>query len=151
MIYPWFHLQEVVVTNDDEAKTRCFSAPKLDEMQSEIVAQCDAIRALLLSKNRKYGNTAANPAMVFSNASPLDQIAVRCDDKLNRIRNMGGLVKVVREAKDAEEDTVIDLIGYLILARATLALEKVDLDCHGDKCGAVGCLSCNPPNFKTCR
>ena len=95
--------------------------PELDETQQRIVSECDAVKALLLAKNRKYGNSAANPALVFAQTAALEQIAVRCDDKLSRIRNMGGLTKVLHDAKHAEEDTVIDLIGYLLLARVVYA------------------------------
>lgn len=99
---------------------RCFqpqNTSAMDATQLNISEQCDAIKRLLLAKNKKYGNSAANPVRVFAKTDSLDQIAVRCDDKLSRIRNMGGLVQVLQDAKHAEEDTVLDLIGYLILAR----------------------------------
>jgi hypothetical protein len=108
------------MSSEHEEQTRCFQAPNkhLDQTQQEIVSECDGIKELLLAKNRKYGNSAANPARVFApNISALEQIAVRCDDKLKRIQNMGGLVKVIQDAKHADEDTVMDLIGYLHLAR----------------------------------
>ena len=89
----------------------------LSSTQELIKTECDAVKELLLSKNKKYGNSASNPSRIFAKGSPLDQIAVRCDDKLSRISNMGGLEKVISDAKNAEEDTVLDLIGYLILAR----------------------------------
>lgn len=64
-----------------------------------------SIRALLLDKNRKYGDSALNPLRVFSKASAIEQILVRIDDKISRIRT--GI-------KD-KEDTKRDLIGYLVL------------------------------------
>jgi hypothetical protein len=61
---------------------------------------------MLVKKNRSYGNSAAQPAHIFSTVSPLEQINVRIDDKLKRIR-------------DGEEfpgdNDVFDLAGYLIL------------------------------------
>ena len=65
-----------------------------------------SIRDMLLEKNRKYGNSALEPIRVFSKAEPLEQIAVRMDDKLSRIKSAQG---------DDLEDAKLDLIGYLIL------------------------------------
>jgi len=76
--------------------------------QDVIAAVCDEIKALLLEKNRKYGDSALNPIRVFSKSDTEEQIKVRIDDKLNRLRNL---------KPDDTEDTVTDLIGYLILLR----------------------------------
>lgn len=91
--------------------------PTLNATQERIVKNCNESCDLLLAKNKKYGNSIRSPAAMFSKCDVLEQIAVRCDDKLKRISNMGGLIKVIRDARNAEEDTVLDLIGYLILAR----------------------------------
>ncbi|MBD2316654.1 hypothetical protein [Phormidium tenue] len=64
------------------------------------------IREMLLDKNRKYGNSALEPVRVFSKAAPLEQIAVRMDDKLSRIKSAQG---------DDLEDAKLDLVGYLVL------------------------------------
>lgn len=64
------------------------------------------IRGMLLDKNRKYGNSALEPMRVFSKAEPLEQIAVRMDDKLSRIKSAQG---------DDLEDAKLDLVGYLVL------------------------------------
>lgn len=82
----------------------------LDDVQVLIAAECDGIRDLLLEKNRKYGNSALEPARIFSKASPVEQILVRIDDKLSRLRTMGVGAR-------PDEDTVRDLIGYLVLLR----------------------------------
>lgn len=68
---------------------------------------CDAIRDLLLEKNRAYGDSALNPIGVFAPADPDLLIRTRIDDKLNRIKN--------GNADALNEDAVEDLIGYLIL------------------------------------
>lgn len=60
----------------------------------------------LVEKNRSYGNAALNPVNVFSKADRTEQIRVRIDDKLNRIRNGQSY---------PGDDDVDDLIGYLIL------------------------------------
>ena len=65
------------------------------------------ITDLLKSKNKAYGNSALNPANIFSQADAVDSLSARIDDKLMRIKNKG--------IYDATEDTVHDLIGYLLL------------------------------------
>lgn len=62
--------------------------------------------AMLLEKNRAYGNSATQPIRVFSQLSAIEGIHIRMDDKLSRIRN-GAAV--------ADEDPIYDLAGYCIL------------------------------------
>lgn len=80
---------------------------------------CDEIKELLLDKNAKYGDSALNPARVFSRASKVEQILVRIDDKISRIQRGAGLV-----GKD--EDVINDLIGYLVLLK--IALKELSLE-----------------------
>jgi hypothetical protein len=80
-----------------------------DKIHEMIAEECDAIKKLLLEKNKKYGNSAIYPQRVFSKQSPIEQIKVRIDDKLSRVQNFG--------LDAADEDTVMDLAGYLILLR----------------------------------
>jgi hypothetical protein len=68
--------------------------------------QCLEIADLLLRKNISYGNSAIEPVRFLSKASAEEQILVRIDDKLNRLRN---------QQSYAGEDTITDLVGYLIL------------------------------------
>lgn len=82
--------------------------------QAHIALICDQVKELLLEKNKKYGDSALNPTRVFSKADPVEQILVRIDDKLNRVKQGAGLL-----AND--EDVVMDLIGYLILLKIALA------------------------------
>lgn len=65
------------------------------------------MKQLLLAKNAAYGNSASEPIRLFSKADPAEGIRIRIDDKLSRIAR----------GQDAGEDTVLDLIGYLILLR----------------------------------
>ncbi len=65
----------------------------------------------LVEKNQAYGDAAAAPLRVFSDAPASAAICVRIDDKLSRIRTLGA------EA-DAAEDTLADLVGYLALLAA---------------------------------
>ena len=64
---------------------------------------------LLLEKNEAYGDTANNPSNVFSKLDSIEAIKVRIDDKLARIKNKG--------LNDKTEDTLSDLIGYLVLLK----------------------------------
>ena len=73
----------------------------------QVRAECEAIAEMLISKNQAYGNSALEPARIFSKASAIEQINVRIDDKLSRMMR----------GSSAGEDTVKDLIGYLILLR----------------------------------
>jgi len=66
------------------------------------------IRDLLITKNKSYGNSALEPINIFSKQGSQEQIKVRIDDKLNRLKKGNGLFN---------EDTVLDLIGYLVLLR----------------------------------
>ena len=44
---------------------------------------------LLKSKNRAYGNSALDPANIFSKSDATDSLCARIDDKLMRIKNKG--------------------------------------------------------------
>lgn len=81
------------------------------DVETSIVNQCNAIKEVLLEKNRKYGNSAINPKRIFSRADTIEQINVRIDDKLSRIAS---------GQTDDTEDAELDLIGYLILKRVAI-------------------------------
>jgi hypothetical protein len=71
---------------------------------------------LLIEKNKAYGDTANHPPQIFSKLSAKEGILARIDDKLSRIKNKG--------INDNTEDSVKDLIGYLILLKVQLKKEK---------------------------
>jgi len=83
------------------------------DTQTHIAMICDEIKDLLIEKNKKYGDSALNPARIFSKADATEQILVRIDDKLNRIQKGAGLL-----AND--EDVINDLIGYLVILKISL-------------------------------
>lgn len=66
------------------------------------------IEKLLVAKNEAYGNSALEPINVFSKASAAEQLKVRIDDKLNRL---------YRGKEYGSEDTVTDLLGYIVLLK----------------------------------
>ena len=80
-------------------------------MSARIAAECDAIKAMLLEKNAAYGNSALDPVRIFSQANTIEQIRVRIDDKLSRL---------ARGRVFGDEDTILDLIGYLVLLRVAV-------------------------------
>ena len=71
----------------------------------------EEVTELLLRKNKAYGDTANEPPKIFS------KLSARIDDKLSRIKTVG--------LNDKTEDTMLDLIGYLILYRVQLKKEDV--------------------------
>ncbi len=75
--------------------------------KSKIKSRCKQLEELLLSKNEKYGDAALEPLNVFSKANSVSSIKCRIDDKLKRIQNSRLI--------DDNEDTLLDLTGYLIL------------------------------------
>jgi hypothetical protein len=78
----------------------------LTDTALDIVEQCDFLAEILIEKNRQYGDSALNPVRLFSAADPVEQLKVRIDDKLSRIRTA---------ADDDLEDPLLDLTGYLVL------------------------------------
>jgi len=84
--------------------------------QNSIKWTCNEIRDLLLAKNKAYGDSALEPDNIFSKLDNAQAICARIDDKLSRIKNVG--------LDDKTEDTLDDLIGYLILLK--IAREQGD-------------------------
>jgi hypothetical protein len=104
------HLPESWGSLEPEPKTRPIDADAtLSATQAAIADECDAIKSMLLAKNAEYGDSAVHPVRIFSTADPTEQIRVRIDDKISRLAAPG--------KKTIAEDTVADLIGYLILLR----------------------------------
>jgi hypothetical protein len=83
--------------------------------QTAIAEECAAIKRMLLEKNAAYGNSAIEPIGIFAKESAIAQIRVRIDDKLKRIQN---------GTEYPGDDTVFDLIGYLVLYRVAKRLEN---------------------------
>lgn len=76
--------------------------------------ECTQIADMLAEKNRAYGDSALNPIRIFAQSDAIEQIRVRIDDKLSRIKR----------GKAVGEDVVFDLIGYLVLLR--IAMKKAE-------------------------
>jgi hypothetical protein len=74
----------------------------------KILEECLDIAELLITKNKSYGSSYSHPINIFSKSEPKEQLYIRIDDKLNRIH---------KGKEYASEDTILDLIGYLVLLR----------------------------------
>lgn len=95
--------------------------PRKDLMVQEktieemITEECILLESMLLIKNAAYNNSLHSEPPLF----PIDSITgiqARINDKLNRIKQVG--------LTDETEDSVLDLIGYLIHLRIALKLNK---------------------------
>ena len=82
----------------------------------KIMTQCLDIAEMLIKKNISYGDSALSPSRVFAQSDNVEQIKVRIDDKLNRVKNNQGF---------AGDNDIDDLIGYLILLK--IAVDKSSL------------------------
>ena len=87
------------------------------QSQFLIIETCDEIKEMLLDKNRKYGDSALNPQRIFSKANTIEQINVRIDDKLSRIKS---------GQADEDEDVERDLLGYLILKKIAIKILQIN-------------------------
>jgi ubiquinone biosynthesis protein Coq4 len=76
------------------------------DFNTKVEIICSGIANMLKQKNKSYGNSALDPVRVFSKSSIQEQLFVRIDDKLSRIK---------RGNNSFNEDTVKDLIGYLVI------------------------------------
>ena len=83
---------------------------------AQIKKECDEVATMLSTKNENYGDSAVNPIQIFSKLSASEAILARIDDKLSRIANCG--------LNDNTEDTLTDLIGYLVLLKIARENEK---------------------------
>lgn len=77
----------------------------MEETNEEISNYCDYLKEFLVGKNIAYGDSLQNPNGIFQKDKKGGLLG-RIDDKLNRINSVG--------ITDDTEDTVEDLIGYLI-------------------------------------
>jgi len=85
-----------------------------EQFASDVRRITEAIGNMLIEKNRAYGNSALSPVRIFSSADRTESLLIRIDDKLSRIS---------RGTEFPGEDTIDDLIGYLILLKIARASE----------------------------
>ena len=80
---------------------------KSNQFEHKVRKTLNDIAELLILKNKSYGDSAMSPLRIFSKADRTEQIKVRIDDKLSRIAR----------GNEIGEDTIQDLIGYLVLLK----------------------------------
>ena len=85
------------------------------QFDTDLDAVLTHVRDMLIVRNFAYGDSALNPCRIFSKADRLEQLKVRIDDKLSRLIAGNG---------DRNEDTELDLIGYLILLQMARRREE---------------------------
>lgn len=84
--------------------------PEVTDTQHAIAEVGVALTHLLLLKNQRYGNSALAPVEVFAHGiTKRQRMAVRMDDKINRLKNGLGT-----NGGDGEHPG-IDLAGYILL------------------------------------
>jgi hypothetical protein len=76
------------------------------QTESKITEIMRGIEEMLIAKNRAYGDSALEPVRVFSKTDTIEQLYVRIDDKLSRVQ---------RGHEYPGDDTIFDLVGYLVL------------------------------------
>lgn len=80
-----------------------------------IIVECEAIKMMLLSKNAAYGDAVHQKGPLFD-VDPILGIQARINDKIRRLQNKG--------INDLTEDSISDLIGYLIHLRIAMLRTK---------------------------
>lgn len=81
---------------------------RVSDFEDKVRTTLQTLGGMLINKNKAYGESALNPVRIFSKADPVEQIMVRIDDKLSRLS---------RGSEYAGDDTVTDLLGYLVLLK----------------------------------
>lgn len=79
--------------------------PPKPSREAQITSILDSMGELLITKNKRYGDSALTPLGIFSKKNAEASICTRLDDKLSRIKNSN----VIRK------NDVSDIMGYLVL------------------------------------
>lgn len=77
-----------------------------EQTERRITEVMSGIEEMLIAKNRAYGDSALEPVRIFSKTDTIEQLYVRIDDKLSRVQ---------RGHEYPGDDTIFDLVGYLVL------------------------------------
>ena len=84
---------------------------------NSIMRSCLEIMEMLIKKNVSYGDSALSPVRIFAQSDNIEQIKIRIDDKINRVKNNQGF---------AGDNDIDDLIGYLILLKIAIDKDKAN-------------------------
>ncbi|MDR1018991.1 MAG: hypothetical protein LBM02_09870 [Lachnospiraceae bacterium] len=87
----------------------------LKEVNNQIAVELEELKKFLILKNTVYGNSLHDGVNIFQ-PEPLQGLLGRIDDKLSRIKSVG--------LNEDTEDTITDLMGYLVHLKIMLANNK---------------------------
>jgi hypothetical protein len=76
-----------------------------DSLRTNLKMIGESLFLVLREKNKRYGNSALEPAGVFYPGSASDSIRIRLDDKLKRVMN----------SKELRKNDLFDILGYMVL------------------------------------
>jgi hypothetical protein len=99
--------------------------------------EMEAIMETLKQKNTHYDSAALRPINVFAGTDPMQTIRVRIDDKLSRLKHFFNAGTTDSDGSILwiqTEDTLADLIGYLLLLRVGSRMERNQVRV-ADTCG----------------
>ena len=105
-------MEEYIFSDTCKSEEYLFGKSNSADFASKVDIVVKEITDLLKQKNIDYGNTGLNPPKIFSKLESTEALCARIDDKLSRIKNKG--------INDKTEDTISDLIGYLILLKLSI-------------------------------
>ena len=89
------------------------------DTQKKIIEITEAMRELLLYKNKKYGDSALNPEQIFYKGDAVNSILIRLDDKLGRI--------MANTESTPRINDVADIIGYCTLLLISVGAKPEDI------------------------
>lgn len=89
-----------------------------EQFENAVRLICNEVADMLVQKNKSYGNSALEPINCFYKGDSSTSIRVRIDDKLSRI---------MRGNEFQGDDTIKDLMGYLVLLRIATIKDETEL------------------------
>lgn len=89
-----------------------------EQFENAVRSICNEVADMLVQKNKSYGNSALEPINCFYKGDSSTSIRVRIDDKLSRI---------MRGNEFQGDDTIKDLMGYLVLLRIATIKDEEEL------------------------
>lgn len=103
----------------DEFLLSEFNSDKNQTSAEKIIEVCDAMKTLLLEKNKRYGDSALHPRKIFYKGDSTNSILVRLNDKISRIENNIDELPRIND--------VCDLIGYEVLLLISMSVNQHDI------------------------
>jgi hypothetical protein len=89
------------------------------DTQKKISEISDAMKDLLLYKNKKYGDSAINPKKIFYKGDSTNSILIRLDDKIGRVMS--------NPDEKPRTNDVADIIGYCTLLLISMGVTAEDI------------------------